>query len=103
MSTIHGCFLSLRQVTRVNLGPVDRIEFTPRSFLNSLLSSVAAVVGLLERLQHLVHGEAPGFLPRRILLERCQELPHELLCGDQEISVVQTPIPVRIGRNWGAL
>ena len=56
------------------------------------------LLGLLEHLQHLVDAEARRLLPRRILLERRQELADVLLCGHQEERVVEQINPSRYWR-----
>ena len=43
------------------------------------------------------------FLPRRVILERRREVAGDELRGDDDVVVVQEPVPVRVRGDVGAL
>ena len=80
--------------TSGRLGSLASSAWTASSRAGALCSGAGDALGQL--LHHLVDGEARGFLSRRKLHERGQELSYELLSRYEEVDVIDKPVVVRV-------
>src|SRR5271167_3374814 len=59
--------------------------------------------GFLQLRHYLIDGEASRLLPRRILLERRQELPDQGLRRNEQEDVVHDPVVIGVRRDVSML